>query len=263
MKKYQILKYLSFIFVISFLQGCFSSKNHINRAQLVKSGQSETDWAYSTGSAYDCTQNKRVDPSDKKLKCFNADGSPNSNYVKSDFGAYSYHYRLGIANEFWKFKGLDFGYSMEVPNTVEFDLRIGLPSFRNDIDHTFSLGWSWGLFNDNTYFGEYAISKRIKELTLYSSIRLSHVATHFRNINSEANDGEADEFLDISNKFWLGELAVGTSYKLPEIDLIADRINASIHSRYDKVNLGNVNFHDNDSRGNHFYFLFGIGWDFL
>ncbi len=230
--------YLSYIavFCAFLLSGCLYSTGHFNTGKLLEAGQSNTlvgigkvhnvsfvcpegnDWhSYSDTTGYNCLRS-RFDG----LPSIDSGSLPKQRKWET-LPKIGFEYRLGIFNAFGPFLGADFGMHYEAPTapiSAEFDIRIGFPSPKNlDINHTLSAGWGIGLWADNSYFLEYALSKEWKKFLFFSNYRLTYLATQAADLQRTS-----DSLRFFRNQKSINQISFGAKWDWPEIFLLPDFI---------------------------------------
>lgn len=252
-------QWLILILISLFFSGCFTNRHHLNRGKILAPGRSENTWALSTHKFYNCPETYA-----KGDKTFCKDSEDNSGYfLEPEEGFYlalSRGFRLGIIDTFWVFKGIDFGYQVEIPHTTEFDVRLGLPWASESWHHALSLGWAWGLMLDNSYFGEYAIGWQKNSLELFSNMRVTRRATLARDLENSGDDEQSS--FDFSQNDWFVEFGGGVSIAAPEIFILPDRYSFSFHGSVPKINFGQGALEEGQGDFSGVYWVVGWGWDY-
>lgn len=214
---------LFYLCVISLaLTGCLSSTlQHTNTGKVLTPGVTESRYGLATNRVYNCD-----DYNEDTKKCERTSGI--------DFYQPAISWRLGVREKWGPLTGVDIGWAIEFPGTLEFDSRFGLPTNSNDWQHNMAVGWGIGNWADNTWYSEYAVSINTvnfgktdwdssAHLTLWANYRLSWMATLL--LDLEMNDLENDEDPSVfkSDKRFLNQWSTGIrlgpfkNYFLPSV----------------------------------------------
>ena len=97
-------------------------------------------------------------------------------------------WRLGVRDSWGPFTGVDLGWAIEFPGTLEFDGRLGLPGPAPEASwrHSMTLGWGIGNWADNTWYAEYGISNQLSESALlFGNLRESILSTQISDLEME------------------------------------------------------------------------------
>ena len=165
-------KTFTYVLLISFfsLQGCLGTTHHFKTGHLLKSGDYSYTYGYSPGTAYQCAGDVARDR-DNNSYC-------PATLKKVPIHSFSRSFRLGVRDQWGPLPGVEIGYQIEIPNTLEFDLTLGLPHpFTLKFAHATSIGWGLGLWPDNTYFVDYSAGYQTNNFTFFTSIRNAWHAT--------------------------------------------------------------------------------------
>lgn len=132
-------------------------------------------------------------------------------------------YRLGMSGPRGFITGAEIGLHLEAPtNPVsgEFDLKIGLPvPGGRPYHHSLSGGWGIGIWADNSYFLEYALSRAFGGSDLFASYRGTRLATQIADLGGSENDRRFK-----SKRRLIHQATFGFSWALPAIPVIPDFI---------------------------------------
>jgi hypothetical protein len=224
------------------LTGCLYSTAHFNAGRVLEPGRTSLtlggggsktlsfgcefsreyngyDYSDSTGSH--CVEfENRIDSNG--VNAFVQDTTP-AKKLWHPGTKYSLDYRLGILGKWGPFPGADIGLHFEAPTnpaTGEFDFRLGLPvPGKRPWHHSLSAGWGIGVWADNSYFLEYALSRSWGENALFANYRATHLATQF----ADLVDAETDRRFAIHPRL-IHQASLGFDWELPEIPVIPDFI---------------------------------------
>lgn len=210
--------------------GCMSSSHHFRKGEMLKSGESEINWGYSNTKLPFC-----------KGKTSKEDGISQceGNAYDKEITNVSRSFRLGVRDDWWIFEGVEIGYQFETNLVLQFDMRLGLPKhwLGSGWEHAVGLGWAVGHLPDNTYFMDYAISKRWNKYVVYSSLRQSLLTTQLIDLSFSDprfskptfNDGdESYTDLYVHARRWLTQMSLGAEVDLGDIYIVPDQINIEI-----------------------------------
>jgi hypothetical protein len=130
-------------------------------------------------------------------------------------------YRLGMTGPRGFITGTEIGLHLEAPtNPVsgEFDLKIGLrvPADR-PYHHSLSAGWGIGIWADNSYFLEYALSRAFGGSDLFAAYRGTWLATQIADLG-----GSEDDRRFKSKRRLIHQATIGFSWTLPAIPVVPD-----------------------------------------
>ncbi len=130
-------------------------------------------------------------------------------------------YRLGMSGPRGFITGTEIGLHLEAPtNPVsgEFDLKIGLPvPGGRPYHHSLSAGWGIGIWADNSYFLEYAVSRALGGSDLFAAYRGTNLATQIADLGSSQGDRRFK-----TKRRLIHQATVGFSLALPAIPVIPD-----------------------------------------
>lgn len=262
-----MLKILHLILCIVFT-GCLSTKHHFNTGQVLPSGKSSVICGFSKTSGYSCDGVKKKDK-DEFVHCVKDEIERSGDGLKrKGYYILSRSFRLGVRDNWGLFTGVEIGYQMEIPNTLEFDVKFGLPQPDNfNFYHSISAGWGLGMWPDNTYFLEYGISRPGERWTFYANFRESYLATQIADLDIDKPEYEDDGKdhtgeLFIHRQRWYHQVAAGLEYELPAIYLLPDIIHFQGIVNSPVISLpGEPKF--SSSRVGHFDWQlnFGFGWN--
>lgn len=200
--------------------GCMSSSHHFRKGELLKSGESEINWGYSYTKVPFCRG-----ATSKKDGFTQCEGDAYYRAIPN----VSRSFRLGVRDEWWIFEGVEIGYQFESSQVLQFDMRLGLPKswLGAGLEHAVGLGWGIGQLPDNTYFMDYALSRRWNKFVLYTSLRESLLTTQIVDLGF-ADITETNSDLYIHARRWLTQMSFGAEFDLGDIYIIPDQINVEI-----------------------------------
>ncbi|MCB9497811.1 MAG: hypothetical protein H6686_13065 [Fibrobacteria bacterium] len=126
-------------------------------------------------------------------------------------------WRLGALGPFGPFTGLELGMQSEVatyPATQEFRLALGLPGSDSVWAQSLLAGWGIGMWADNSWFLQYALSRRWGDVSLFGSWRSTLQATSMQDVMI---DGSFQH-----ERTWEHQLGGGARYRLGEAPVLPD-----------------------------------------
>lgn len=148
-------------------------------------------------------------------------------------------YRLGVLAQRPFGKGLEIGFSAEVPLSEEkeswralilqYDARFGLPmrQFKNAVYHqNIDVGWVVGEWVDNGWFLEYAGGFEHRSMIPYYNVRVTRLATDVmgKSIHDYSYGFGGENFLTYHDRGWNFRMCAGVSYKIPRLPVFPDFI---------------------------------------
>jgi hypothetical protein len=220
------------------LPGCLYSTQHFNTGRLLEPGQSSlTLGAGSMRSfEYDCGKDWNVYPFTDSTgthcvtNTMSIDSLGNAVYAGdtleraqtwSTAPKASLGYRVGVSGKWGLFTGTEIGLHLEAPtNPVsgEFDLKLGLPvPAGRPYHHSLSAGWGIGIWADNSWFVEYALSRSWGGNDLFAGYRGTYLATQFPDLD----DAESDRRFGSKRRF-IHQANIGFKWMLPDIPVVPD-----------------------------------------
>lgn len=133
-------------------------------------------------------------------------------------------WRLGVRGAWGPLTGVDMGWKVEAPTgpaTLELDTRFGLPlpSGFDDWSHSLSLGWGIGAWADNSWFGEYALSRTFGRYHPFLNTRLTYLATQISDLRVRSKFNHFDSY-----RRWVGQGVMGGEIVLPDLPVLPNRI---------------------------------------
>jgi len=228
-------RFLLSAFTILILAGCISyTSQHLNTGVLLDPGQRSNIFAVSSEQGYTCKGEYRP----------NHDGF-NTCYADSLYGHYatvtvphiSYIWRLGVRHQWGPFTGVDIGWQLEFPGTLDFDARFGLrhPS-EVAWKHSISLGWGIGNWADNSWFAEYAWSYPLRySMLFYINARETYLATLLADLRPAKGSGR-DNFFGHQRRF-LHQLSAGIKLGPIDVFLLPDYVHLNGFISYPRLLL--------------------------
>jgi hypothetical protein len=225
------------------LSGCLYTTHHFNTGRLLEPGQSsltlgagpfhsldygcpEASGAYNYGT-YEITDSTGT-------HCMGStqfiDSIGNMNY-RSDSVPHvhawnstlkgSLGYRLGVHGPFGPFAGAEIGLHLEGPTnpaSAEFDLKLGLPLPKGiPFHHSLSGGLGIGAWADNSYFGEYALSRAFGANDLFVNYRATYLASQL----SDLDKSESRRHFQTRRRL-IHQASLGFLWTLPDIPVLPD-----------------------------------------
>jgi hypothetical protein len=200
-----------------------------NDAKIVKSGMTTSTYGISNAVTYLCenggtkTADGRYCLPNSQTEVYN-ENEPHLTHER--IPSFSYGYRLGVRDSWGPFQGVDIGYLWQIPNSIELDIRLGLPgSTPGAYLHALKLGWDMGMYPDNTYFAEYSGGWDGKYFIPYFNFKAAWLATQIADLEPNPAPGEDDSkdaFKHNRRLALMGALGVRlqTQKALPLIDFI-------------------------------------------
>lgn len=192
------LNWIIFTALTACFFGCLGNTHHLNSGRILKPGEYQKSVALGIGKVGLCNGN--TEKIKGKNTCIVENSTAGNDFKKtSDISwesipSISYQWRIGMWENWGILKGVDMGYSLEIPHTWEFDARLGLPTFTGmqssyiNLQHNIGLGWGLGYWADNTWYLEYALGTKFHQsFNLYLNYRFNILATQFADL-SRSND---------------------------------------------------------------------------
>jgi len=165
-------------------------------------------------------------------------------------------WRLGALGPFGPFTGLELGIQAEGatnPVSQEYRLALGLPGSDSVVSHSLIGGWGTGLWADNSWFLQYAASRRFGAFRTYGSFRATLQASQFQDLF----DSDRLEH----RRTWDFQAAGGVRANLPLVEVLPDWLVLGA-----TMNLGNAGYPRFESpeggqpSGIGMAWGFGMGW---
>lgn len=257
-------KTLRALFLLALLlsfSGCLYTSQHFNTGKILLPGETVNSYGMTRGPLYTCDGDTKKDKNGYS-HCIPEDQSYDDYYFysESNVPAFSTGWRLGVREKWGPITGVDFGYHIEFPGTLDFDVRLGLPHrWGAKFFHNISAGWGLGAWADNNWFAEYALGfQAFDNYLFYGNFRETWLSTqlidlvlttddtgnvfkHTRSFMHQLNLGVRINYAAITSWFPT-YLHVNVNYTYPNLMLLGVRfptdqsIDASkVNSR---INLG-------------------------
>jgi|GEM_PF-990586 len=144
-------------------------------------------------------------------------------------------WRLGVRKAWGPLTGVDVGWRLEAPTgpaSLELDTRLGLPLPERlpDWSHSISLGWGIGAWADNSWFGEYALSRGFGAYRPFANARLTYLATQPSDLGVRSTFNRFDAY-----RRWVGQGVLGCEIILPPLFLLPRRILPTVVMAYPAI----------------------------
>ncbi len=173
----------------------------------------------------------------------------------------SFNYRLGVRDNWGPFKGVELEWHLELPTnpaSMEFKMALGLPGISKlPLYHKLSAGWGIGIWADNSFFGEYALSLPFKSHELFFAARETWLATQV----SEVLNEDFEDPLPRKQE-WVFQLGSGLALSLPEILILPDVIIPHLNMTFPQIANGNRKIRKEDVGPLLWDFNLGVAWKF-
>jgi hypothetical protein len=230
--------------------GCFFTTQSLNCGKLLQPGSSRLDLGVGPRTFIDRWQEYRSQQElDSILTRY-----PQYQYVwelpeslqytyrdtRVAMKAWSLGYRLGIMANYPLGKGLEIGWKVEGPVSLdsggvavsmEFDARAGFKSLvlgRGLLHQNIGAGWLIGQWVDNSWYGEYAVGWEYKRLILYANYRGILSGTNFLSSPNGpmeyANDGFGLGRFRPSRRSWNNRVCLGSRWHLGDWIIIPNDV---------------------------------------
>lgn len=222
--------------------GCLYTTHHFNTGRLLEAGTSSLtlggglsrslaygcpDSPSGNGGSYEATDSVGV-------HCMQDHSSrdPSGNFVgRSDSVPHvhpwnwmpkgSLGYRLGVYGPFGPFAGAEIGLHLEAPTnpaSAEFDMKIGLPLPKGiPFHHSLTGGLGIGAWADNSYFGEYALSRAFGSNDLFVNYRATYLASQIVDIMGSESRRHFQ-----SRRRMIHQASLGFFWTLPALPVLPD-----------------------------------------
>lgn len=251
------------------LQGCIATWIHMEDGTVLRPGR--TDFQLSMGKApvvtAQCPEGKvasdggapvctsfwssRYDPSTSTWSNGSWDTTPAlvGASLESHFAT---AWSLGALGPFGPFTGMEVGIQMEGPTypiSQEYRVTIGLPGSDSIWAHSLGLGWGTGMWSDDTWFAQYAASRRLKRLLVFANWRSALQATRL-------------DMSDLPTRFkhdrnWDHQATCGVKFRLDDIPVVPDWMGTAVTVDLGHSALPNLDQSDlAQPRG------MGVSWNF-
>ena len=171
-------------------------------------------------------------------------------------------YRLGVHGPFGPFAGAEIGLHLEGPTnpaSAEFDVKLGLPLPKGiPFHHSLSGGLGIGAWADNSYFGEYALSRAFGASDVFVNYRATYLASQLSDI-----EGSESRRHFRSRRRLIHQASVGFLWTLPDIPVLPDFIVPLAVLTYPLAPVGTDTPPPDNLLDDHvFDFSVGMGWTF-
>lgn len=218
------------------LVGCLSSTTqHLNTGRTLAPGVTEDTYSISYGKMAVCKgvlERNR----DGYMECKPDETKWNYDPTQKQYSLVSIprlatSWRLGVREQWGPFTGVDLGYALELPGTLEFDTRLGLPipSTAKHWRHALALGWGLGNWADNTWYAEYGASwQASSHALLFGNFRESYLSTQLGELELSDNDADESEILKSHRRF-IHQLSLGTKLGPTGMDWLPDYYTLALH----------------------------------
>lgn len=202
------------------LNGCLSTTSqHLNTGRILAPGVVEDTWSLANTTVIQCN-GTMVRNRDGYMVCQPDETDWSSapkkkQYSMIEIPSLATSWRLGVREQWGPFTGVDMGWAMEFPGTLEFDGRFGLPFWENypSWKHSIAIGWGIGNWADNTWYTEYAFSYAAgKHALFFCNFRESWLSTQIVELEFnefEDNDENQTEVFKSHRRF-VHQLSLGT-----------------------------------------------------
>ncbi|MEN9354601.1 MAG: hypothetical protein RL318_1926 [Fibrobacterota bacterium] len=182
-------------------------------------------------------------------------------YESEDIPQLHASWRLGVRKEWGPFTGVELGWNIDVPTepaSLEFWGKFGLPGFVDtNTAHSVSAGWGIGMWADNSWWLEYAISHRFGSVRPWAGSRLLWQATRAEDLGIEV--GERIE----SHKRWIGQVFTGASAEMPVAVILPDWLALEGTWTFPGAGMGLKRSQESSAVPyGHVGLHFGMGWRF-
>jgi hypothetical protein len=268
-------KFFPILFLFA-LQGCLSTWIRMEDGTVMAPGRS--DFAMALGSvpraSYSCPENAILsNRSDGSVACGTWTYATATDSFGRTYGTSGMIYaparrslerephlalawRLGALGPFGPFTGLELGIQAEAatnPVSQEYKLALGLPGSDSIVSHSLIGGWGTGLWVDNTWFLQYAASRRSAPWLFYGSLRTTLQATQIADLLSSMRLNH--------NRTWDVQAAAGVKLKLGDAPVIPDWM--ILGTTVDLTNAAFPSFDGTEAKqvgGVGVAIAFGMGW---
>ena len=129
------------------------------------------------------------------------------------------NWKLGVLGAFGPFTGMQVGMQTEfatAPVTQEFHVAIGLPGSDSSVAHSLAAGWGVGMWADNSWFLQYAVSRRFGICRVFGSLRGT--------LQPSMTAMDIDKGRFESDRSWDLQAAVGAKVPLGRVAVLPDWI---------------------------------------
>jgi len=239
------------------LSGCLYSTQHFHTGVLLPAGKSQTTLGAGRQPLWRCA-NYQSDSLGTRRVC-DEDGTGSEKIEKSDVFKGSLDYRLGVRDSWGPFPGVELQWHLEIPTspaTMEFAMNLALPS-NGAYRHKLGAGWGIGAWADNSYFLDYAISRKLGRPLFFGSFRTTWLATQIGDVIGEdfAKPFPSHQHLILQGAF-------GAQLQLPDWAVAPDFFVPLINLTWPQVPSGDQKFKPKSIPLMQWDMSFGLGWTF-
>lgn len=238
------------------LEGCLYSTHNFATGSLLPAGRSQATVGIGRQTLWRCSEPES--DSALGLAC-NGDGSGRESVERAEVPKGSLEYRLGVRDAWGPFPGLEMKWHLEMPTnpaTMEFSLSLGLPA-RPSFRHALGAGWGIGAWADNTFFMEYAVSRRFGLPLLFSNLRATWLATQ---IGEVLGEDFAKPFP--SNQHMVFQGGLGMALRLGKWPVLPDVLIPYFTLTLPQIPSGDRRFRPVDIPTAQWDANLGLGWSF-
>jgi hypothetical protein len=239
---------------VSVLSGCLYSTQHFHTGVLMPEGHGEATLGLGRQPRWKCSA-----PADSvSPKACNEDGSGVEQVSQSDVPQASFDYRLGIANRLGPFPGAELQWHLEAPTnpaSLEFGANLALPAW-GGMRHMLGAGWGIGAWADNSWFLQYAASRRVGLPLFFANLRMTLLATQLPRVLKDdfARALPSDQVLVLQSGF-------GARFPLPHFPWAPDFLVPQFNLSYPQLPAGDRDFRRADIPALQWDMNLGLGWD--
>ena len=180
-----MLSFAAALFSATVLTGCLYSTHNFSSGTLLPAGQSQATVGIGRQPFWRCSL-PESDSTGARHAC-NEDGSGTEAVTKTEVPKGSLDYRLGVRNQWGIFPGVELKWHLEIPTnpaTMEFAMNLALPA-APAFKHAVGAGWGIGAWADNTFFLEYAVSRKLGIPLFFGNFRTTWLATQIGEVMGE------------------------------------------------------------------------------
>ncbi len=236
--------------------GCLYSTHNFATGALLPAGRSQATLGVGRQTLWSCSEPKTDSTGGKAC---NQDGSGRESVDRTEVPKGSLEYRLGVRDAWGPFPGLEMKWHLEMPTnpaTMEFSLNLGLPalpSFR----HSLGAGWGIGAWADNTFFAEYAVSRKFGVPLLFSNLRVTWLATQIGEVLGEDFSKPFP-----SNQHLVFQGGLGMALRIADWPVLPDVVIPYFSLTVPQIPSGERRFRPADIPTAQWDMNLGLGWTF-
>ncbi|MEO7778144.1 MAG: hypothetical protein ABIY63_11485 [Fibrobacteria bacterium] len=248
--------------------GCLYSVHHFNTGVLLPAGHSQATLGVGRQPQWRCAH-YHTDSTVAEHTCAEYDSAgskPGAEIArKADIFKGSFNYRLGLKDKWGPFPGAELEWHMEAPTgpmTMEFALNLALPTGNPaptaaSFHHKLGAGWGIGAWADNSFFMEYAASKRLGLPLFFGNLRGTYLAT-------QLNEVLGDDFSQPlpSHRVLVAQAGLGLSFRLPDWPVVPDFLVPQFNLTLPQIPGGEREFRRRDIPLAQWDMNLGFGWIF-